>query len=153
MHEMGVNVAADRVYPDLAFSLPNPPVSGLTGMVGVGVMAYYGGNDDRDEANRLHQHYMYTMTRFVHWLLDSGRKVRLYPGDQEDQPILRAVLDEVRAQRTDDPDIEVETVSTLEELMRAAGKGRRGGGFPLPQRALRPEVVQADPVRRLCGQT
>jgi polysaccharide pyruvyl transferase WcaK-like protein len=117
MREMGVDVSADRVYPDLAFSLPNPPVTGLTGTVGVGLMAYRGNNDDRAEAQQLHRHYVDTMTRFVHWLLDSGRKVRLHTTDQEDQPILRALLADVRAHRTDDPDIEAEPVSTLPELM------------------------------------
>jgi polysaccharide pyruvyl transferase WcaK-like protein len=115
---MGVNVATDQVYRDLAFSLPNPPVAGLTGTVGVGVMAYYGSNDDRGEADQLHRHYVDTMTRFVHWLLDGGRRVRLYTTDQEDQPVLLAMLADVRAQRTDDPDIEAEQVSTLPELMR-----------------------------------
>jgi polysaccharide pyruvyl transferase WcaK-like protein len=118
MREMGVDVAADRVYPDLAFSLPNPPVAEPTGTVGVGVMAYHGSNDDRAEADQLHRHYVDTMTRLVHWLLDGGRRVRLYTTDQEDVPILRALLADVRAQRTDDPDIEAEPVSTLPELMR-----------------------------------
>jgi polysaccharide pyruvyl transferase WcaK-like protein len=117
MREMGVDVAADQVYPDLAFSLPNPPGTAPTGTVGVGVMAYYGSNDDRAEADQLHPHYVDTMTRFVHWLLDRGRRVRLYTTDQEDQPILRALLADVQAQRTGDPDIEVEPVSTLSELM------------------------------------
>jgi polysaccharide pyruvyl transferase WcaK-like protein len=118
MGEMGVDVSADRVYPDLAFALPNPPLAGPTGVVGVGVMAYRGGNDDRAEADQLHRHYVATLTRFVHWLLDGGRKVRLYATDQEDQPILQALLAEVRAQRTDDPEIEAEPASTLPELMR-----------------------------------
>ena len=118
MSEMGVNVAGDKVYPDLVFSLRNPPVSGPTGTVGVGLMTYFGSNDDRDNANQLHQHYVDTMTRFVHWLLNGGRKVRLYATDQEDQPTVRAVLADVRAQRMDNPDIEVEAVSTLQELMR-----------------------------------
>jgi polysaccharide pyruvyl transferase WcaK-like protein len=118
MREMGVDVAADRIYPDLAFSLPNPPVAGPTGTVGVGVMAYRGSNDDRAEADQLHRHYMDTMTRFIHWLLDGGRKVRLYTTDQEDVPILRVLLANVRAKRDVDPDIEAEPVSTLPELMR-----------------------------------
>jgi polysaccharide pyruvyl transferase WcaK-like protein len=118
MCEMGVDVTADRVYPDLAFALPNPPVSGPTGTVGVGLMAYRGSNDDRANGDQLHRHYVDTMTRFVHWLLDGGRKVRLHTTDQEDKPILQVVLDNVRKQRTDDPDIEAEPVSTLPELMR-----------------------------------
>jgi len=118
MGEMGVDVAADRVYPDLAFSLPNPPVTGPTGAVGVGLMAYRGSNDDRAEADHLHRHYVATMTRFVQWLLDGGRKVRLYTTDREDLPVLRAVLADVRAQRADNPDIEADPVSTLPDLMR-----------------------------------
>jgi polysaccharide pyruvyl transferase WcaK-like protein len=117
MHEMGVNVATDRIYPDLAFALPNPPVSGPTGTVGVGVMAYHGSNEDRAEAGQLHRHYVDTMTRFVHWLLDGGWKVRLYSTDHDDEPILHGLLAKVRAQRTDDPDIAPEPVSTLPELM------------------------------------
>ena len=110
---MGVDVTSDRVYPDLAFSLPNPPVSGSTGMVGVGVMAYRGTNDDRAEADQLHRHYIATMTQFVHWLLDNGRAVRFYTTDQEDQPILEALMTDVRAQRTDDPAMEAKPMSTL----------------------------------------
>jgi polysaccharide pyruvyl transferase WcaK-like protein len=118
MRQMGVDVAADRVYPDLAFWLPNPPATGLSGKVSVGVMAYRGGNDDRAEADELHRHYVDTMTRFVHWLLDAGRKVRLHTTDHADEQVLRALLDDVRAQRTDHPDIESEPVSTLPELMQ-----------------------------------
>ena len=118
MREMGVDVTADRVYPDLAFSLPNPPHSGSTGMVGVGVMAYRGTNDDRAESDQLHRHYVATMTQFVHWLLDQGREVRFYTTDQEDQPTLDALVADVRAHRTDDPAIAAEPTSTLPELMR-----------------------------------
>jgi polysaccharide pyruvyl transferase WcaK-like protein len=118
MREMGVDVEADQIYPDLAFALPNPPRMDPTGTVGVGIMAYHGSNDDRSEADELHRHYVDTMTRFVHWLLNGGRRVRLYTTDQEDQPVLGALLADVRAQRTDDPDIDVELVSTLPELMR-----------------------------------
>jgi len=45
MRAMGVDTSADQVYPDLAFSLPTPAAGGKPGTVGVGVMAYYGGND------------------------------------------------------------------------------------------------------------
>jgi hypothetical protein len=62
MREMGVDIAGDRVYLDLAFSLPNPPTAGPTGTVGVCVMAYHGSNDDRAEADQLHRHYVVTMT-------------------------------------------------------------------------------------------
>jgi polysaccharide pyruvyl transferase WcaK-like protein len=122
MREMGVDVTADRVYPDLAFSLPNPPVDELTGMVGVGVMAYRGTNDERAESDELHRHYIDTMTKFVHWLLDRGRTVRLYTTDKEDLPILEALIADARATRTEDPAIAAEPMSTLPELMGRMAK-------------------------------
>jgi hypothetical protein len=50
--------------------------------------------------------------------LAGGQKDRAYTTDREDQPILRALVADVRAQPRDDPKIEAERVSTLPELMR-----------------------------------
>src|SRR5882757_1493544 len=47
MRRMGVDTSGDEVYPDLAFALPTPPVTGTRGTVGIGVMAYCGRNSDR----------------------------------------------------------------------------------------------------------
>jgi polysaccharide pyruvyl transferase WcaK-like protein len=80
MHEMGVNVATDGFTPTLRSRYRTRQSAGLPG-VGVGVMAYHGSNEDRAEAGQLHRHYVDTMTRFVHWLLDGGWKVRLYSTD------------------------------------------------------------------------
>ena len=51
MRRRGIDQPGDRVYPDLVFALPAPD-DGLSDpkTVGVGVMAYYGGNDDRSKA-------------------------------------------------------------------------------------------------------
>jgi polysaccharide pyruvyl transferase WcaK-like protein len=120
MRTMGVDVSADRVYPDLAFALPTPPPGGRTGVVGVGLMAYYGGNDDRKRAEELHRHYVHTMKGFVRWLVDSGRQVLLFTGDRADEPVLREIHADVEAhlgteaaQRRVVP----ENLSTLPELM------------------------------------
>lgn len=65
MQEMGVDVTADEVYPDLAFGLPVPPATPpATGTVGIGVMAYHGGNDDRGRAVEIHRAYVDTMKHF-----------------------------------------------------------------------------------------
>ena len=46
----GIDTSSDRVYPDLVFGVPTPPYEpGDPRLVGVGVMAYYGGNDDRKQ--------------------------------------------------------------------------------------------------------
>lgn len=121
MREMGVDVVADEVYPDLAFALPVPPatVTG-TGTVGVGLMAYYGGNDDRRRAAELHRAYLDTMKRFVRWLVDGGRQVRLFTGDQADECVVTEILADLRAHRPglDPSRVVAEPTATLQDLMR-----------------------------------
>jgi polysaccharide pyruvyl transferase WcaK-like protein len=85
MRQRGVDVSRDRVFPDLVFAIPpasTEPADPQT--VGVGVMAYYGTNDDRARADEIHASYTASMTRFVQWLLDDGRNVRLFVGDSGD---------------------------------------------------------------------
>ena len=57
MRQRGLDASKDPVFPDLVFALPTPPHdAGDSRTVGVGVMAYYGGNDDRREADEIHAH-------------------------------------------------------------------------------------------------
>ena len=80
MRQRGSTRPADRVYPDLAFGVPTPPYDpGDPQTVGVGVIAYYGGNDDRRRAGQIHAAYLAKMKRFTRlagrqWL--SGPAVR-----------------------------------------------------------------------------
>ena len=102
MRTMGVDTAGDPVYPDLAFSLPEPAgVRVVPGAVGVGVMEYSGSNDDRHRADEIRTAYIAGMTRFVLWLVDQGRPVRLLAGDTIDQRVVDGVVGDVRAQRPD----------------------------------------------------
>jgi polysaccharide pyruvyl transferase WcaK-like protein len=121
MREMGVDVGADEVYPDLAFALPAPPAGPATPRaVGVGVMAYYGGNDDRRRADQLHRAYVDTMKGFVRWLVDDGRHVRLFTGDQVDESVVTEILSDLQAHRPglDLSRVVAEPASTLQDLMR-----------------------------------
>ena len=52
-------------------------------LIGVGVMAYYGGNDDRKQAVEIHARYVEAMTRFTRWLVDNGYRIRLFGGDNK----------------------------------------------------------------------
>ncbi len=122
MRRAGIDVAQDHVYPDLAFALPVPPVgSGDPLTVGVGVMAYYGTNDERKHADEIHASYMEKMKRFVRWLADSGHKIRLFGGDNLwDDSVVEEIVADLRAHR---PGLEAmwavaEPVTSLEELMR-----------------------------------
>ena len=121
MRRMGLDTSGDAVYPDLAFALPTPrgaPV--VAGTVGVGVMDYHGGNDDRQQADQLHASYVEKMKSFVLWLVDNGRPVRLFTTDVHDERIMREVIADLRAHRPElgPSQVIAEPVSSLDELMR-----------------------------------
>lgn len=119
MRAMGVDTARDVVYPDLAFALPTPSASappgppGPPGPVGVGVMAFHGGNDDRARAEEIHRRYLDGTVRFVRALVEDGRPVRLLTGDGVDVPVVAAILDAV-----DDPLVTAAETSSLADLMK-----------------------------------
>ena len=122
MRQRGIDTSSDRVYPDLVFGVPTPPYEpGDQDLVGVGVMAYYGGNDDRKKAAQIHACYVETMTRFTRWLVDNGYRVRLLGGDNKfDGEIAEKIQADLRRYR---PDLEpsrvtVAAVSTYPELIR-----------------------------------
>ncbi|GGJ03550.1 polysaccharide pyruvyl transferase family protein [Streptomyces brasiliensis] len=113
---MGVDTARDEVYSDLVFSLPTPQAGvpeGPQGPVCVGVMAYYGSNDDRARAEEINRRYLDGMSRFVRALVEDGRPVRLLIGDELDMPAVDAVLDAV-----DSPLVTASEASSLADLMK-----------------------------------
>ncbi len=114
MRTMGVDVTNDRVYPDLAFALPAPSEPVLPRSVGVGVMAYRGGNDDRARADEIYESYVDNMTRFVARLVADGRPVRLFIGDQADRQVVDEIIREL-----DSPLIAAADTSTLDDVLRA----------------------------------
>jgi polysaccharide pyruvyl transferase WcaK-like protein len=119
MRRMGLDTAGDEVYPDLAFALPVPGEATVAGTVGVGVMEYSGGNDDRARAGQIRASYIEHMTRFVTWLADEGRPVRLLAGDTIDAGAVGEVLAGVRERRPglDPAAVVAEPALTLQELM------------------------------------
>jgi polysaccharide pyruvyl transferase WcaK-like protein len=121
MRQVGLRERGDDVYPDLVFSLPTPACApALTGAVGLGIMDYHGGNDDRHRADELHREYVSAMKRFVRWLIDGGRSVRLFTGDLVDQPVVQEILADLREQRPGlhPSRIVAEPVGSLEDLMQ-----------------------------------
>jgi polysaccharide pyruvyl transferase WcaK-like protein len=121
MRRMGLDTSGDAVYPDLAFALPPPrDVPVVAGMVGVGIMDYNGSNDERRQADQLHASYVEKMKRFVLWLVDNGRSVRLFTTDVHDERIRDEVIAYLRARRPQlDPSrIVAEPISSIDELMR-----------------------------------
>jgi polysaccharide pyruvyl transferase WcaK-like protein len=99
MRKRGIDTAADRVFPDLVFGIPTPAQEpGDPQLVGVGVMDYHGGNDDRELAAEIHAAYVGKMTAFVRWLLDNGYRVRLFGGDSKaDAEVAERILASIEA--------------------------------------------------------
>jgi polysaccharide pyruvyl transferase WcaK-like protein len=121
MSQMGLDTSGDAVFPDVVFSLPVPDNEKKpTGAVGVGIMDYSGANEDRREGDRIRSGYVEQITSFVLWLVDNGRRVRLFTSDTADEPVVRQVLDEVRKQRPglDSERIVAESAPSLAELLR-----------------------------------
>ena len=119
MRTMGVDVSADTVGPDLAFGLPVPPVAADGKTVAVGLMDYHGSNDDRDRADELHRQYVESMKRLVRWLVETGRPVRLFIGDEVDDTIVQQVLADVRTTwpGLDPSRVQAEPAPTMNDLI------------------------------------
>lgn len=122
MRQRGLDVSRDPVYPDLVFARPAPPQDpGDPMTVGVGVMAYFGTNDHRSQADEIHTTYVATMKRFVRWLADHDRKVRLFVGDGPDNEVAREIQADLLEYRPDlGPDwVIAEPVFSFADLTRA----------------------------------
>ena len=101
MRRRGIDTSADNVYPDLAFAATAPPTDiGDLNTVGLGVMAYYGSNDEKLDAGTIHTAYVANMKSFTRWLLDNGHRVRLFGGDSKfDYAVAQEILADVRNYR------------------------------------------------------
>jgi polysaccharide pyruvyl transferase WcaK-like protein len=121
LRQQGLDTSGDPVHPDLVFSLPSSPAAGDPGTVGVGLMAYYGTNDDRDRADEIYADYIGNVESFVRWLLDQGRRVRLCYGDVGDETAVTQVLTDLGDYRSapGDPRLTAERVTSYAELSRA----------------------------------
>jgi polysaccharide pyruvyl transferase WcaK-like protein len=124
MGQRGLDTSKDRVYSDLAFGLPSLSCGpGDPSIVGVGVMGYRGGNDDRRQAAAIHASYVTTMKSLVRWLIDNDRSVRILIGDENepDKDVGEEILADVQAYRPDlEPGRVVATyASSFAELMEA----------------------------------
>jgi polysaccharide pyruvyl transferase WcaK-like protein len=121
MQKMGLDVSGDAVYPDVVFSLrmeryeQDPPAA-----VGVGIMDFSGTNEERRQGDEIRSDYVAKMIRFVMWLVESGRQVRVFTSDSVDEPIAAQIVADVRARYPDVPPSQVitEPVPSMAELLR-----------------------------------
>lgn len=119
LQRMGLDTSRDPVYPDVVFSLPTPPVEAVRGTIGVGLMDYRGGNDDRKQAAEIRSGYVSKMTSFLLWLLDNDRHIRLLTGDIGDEGIVQEVLADLTMRRPSRVPAQVvaEPVASFTDLM------------------------------------
>ncbi|WP_340684819.1 polysaccharide pyruvyl transferase family protein [Amycolatopsis coloradensis] len=113
MRAMGTDVTNDRVYPDLAFALSSTSEPVVPRSVGIGVMAYHGGNDDRARAAEIYRSYVDKMTRFVAGLVAEGRPVRLFIGDRADAQVVGEIM-----RKLESPLVTAADTATLNDVMR-----------------------------------
>ena len=121
MRQRGLDVTRDHVYPDLVFGLPTPDTDASDPLtVGVGVMAYYGSNDDRPQANAIYASYVANIKCFVRWLVDNDRGIRLLVGDGSDDSVVQEILADLRTCRPNLPPGQVVAarVSSIAEVMQ-----------------------------------
>jgi polysaccharide pyruvyl transferase WcaK-like protein len=121
LRQQGLDTSGDPVHPDLVFGLPSSSAAGAPGTVGIGLMAYYGTNDDRRRADEIYASYLGNVESFIRWLLDHDRQVRLFYGDAADEPAVRQVLTDLEEYRSDcgPPRLTAERVTSYAELSRA----------------------------------
>jgi polysaccharide pyruvyl transferase WcaK-like protein len=108
---IGLQPNNDKVYPDLAFSLPEAAIppddvkKGPRRVVGLGLMEYAGKYSVKDPSSATYVHYLETLVTFVRWLLAHEYDVRLLIGDVRDRQVTdefitllkeRLLWDEVR---------------------------------------------------------
>jgi polysaccharide pyruvyl transferase WcaK-like protein len=95
LDDLGFRTRHDRVYPDLAFSLPETVIPtddlprGPRPVVGLGLMLYAGRQSVDRPSAAIYAEYLECLAVFVRWLLARDYDIRLLIGDVCDRPAVR----------------------------------------------------------------
>jgi polysaccharide pyruvyl transferase WcaK-like protein len=121
---MGFRVDKDRIYPDLAFSLPQAAIPHTNPkkdrpVVGLGVMMSAGRYSVASPTDETYFAYMANLVTFVERLLARGYDVRLLSGDFADKPTRQELRDLLRQRLSvrDDRCIIDEPINSVEGLL------------------------------------
>ncbi|ESX98111.1 hypothetical protein X755_16200 [Mesorhizobium sp. LNJC405B00] len=101
VRSLGVNVASDRTFPDLAFGLAVPPVEreiSAATVVGVGVMNYRGRTGG---SALIYNAYISKLGEFVARIVMRGFAVRLILGQDNDEVAVVDVIEQLRGLLSD----------------------------------------------------
>jgi polysaccharide pyruvyl transferase WcaK-like protein len=124
LNSIGFRADNDRVYPDLAFSLPEAliPQQDATrsrrSVVGLGVMLYAGKYSIANPDDAIYLNYLKNLAIYVRWLLAANYDVRLLSGDLGDMQVRREFRDLLKEQLSvyDKGQIIDEPISSVEDL-------------------------------------
>ena len=128
--DAGLRVAADPVYPDLVFGLPDSHVpSGRDRsradrpVVGLGLMVYAGRYSARDSSQSVYVAYMEALATFAEWLLEQGYDIRFLTGDDDDEVVIQEFVSLLRARvgAADERRLLHQPITSLDELLLQLG--------------------------------
>jgi polysaccharide pyruvyl transferase WcaK-like protein len=122
---VGFRADNDRVYPDLAFSLPEAVIphqhtkNGRRSVVGLGLMDYAGRYSVSRPSNEIYLAYLENLVRVVRWLLAHEYDVRLLIGDVVDMHVTQEFRRLLREQLSvcDEGRVIDEPVFSVEDLL------------------------------------
>jgi polysaccharide pyruvyl transferase WcaK-like protein len=127
LSSIGVKVASDKVYPDLAFSIADQTISNPARsrrVVGLGLMLYHSKLTSDRAGSSTYADHLEQLAIFAQWLLANDYDIRLLTGDMSDRSvieefksILRKRLDSYSMDRVFD-----EPIDSFENLLRQLGK-------------------------------
>lgn len=98
---IGFSADGDRVFPDLAFSLPKDAISprdgamGAGAVIGLGVMAWADKYSKHGRDAAAQSSYLQSFGKLARWLLARGYNIRLLIGDFTDEPAKQALLQSI----------------------------------------------------------
>ena len=125
LESIGFRTVKDRVYPDLAFSLPEAviphedPKKHHRSVVGLGVMAYAGKYSVPEPNDATYLAYLESLATIAEWLLAREYDVRLLIGDVADMHARQAFRDLLREglSACDEDHIIDEPIFSVEDLL------------------------------------
>jgi polysaccharide pyruvyl transferase WcaK-like protein len=126
LRSIGFPADKDRVFPDLAFSLPaavvtptHPTERGHRPVIGLGLMVYAGKYGDANPNHNIYRSYLQTMADVVTWLQAQDNDIRLLIGDVWDLPTTRELMEllHTRLPEPDERHIIHEPIASVKDLL------------------------------------
>jgi polysaccharide pyruvyl transferase WcaK-like protein/chemotaxis methyl-accepting protein methylase len=126
LKSIGFSTRNDRVYPDLAFSLPDAVITDHAAMhdgkpvIGLGLMSYAGKYSVPNPRSETYLSYLNSLTGVVKWLVRQQYDVNLTIGNFFDMPVkheFRRMLQEQLSEAEEEYIID-EPISCVEHLLR-----------------------------------